>query len=50
MFFQTNKGTPIEEILPVSLLSGDDRVEAPEGADIICDPSRHWILNGIPAH
>lgn len=44
------KGTPIEEILPVSLLSGDDRVEAPEGADIICDPHRHWILNGFPVH
>lgn len=43
------KGTPIEELLPVTLLPGDDRVEAPEGADLICDPTRHEILNGFPA-
>lgn len=42
------KDTPIEEILPVTLLSRDDRVEVPEGADLICDPSRHEILNGFP--
>ncbi len=42
------KDTPIEDILPVTLLSRDDRVEVPEGADLICDPSRHEILNGFP--
>lgn len=42
------KDTPIEEILPVTLLSYDDRVEAPEGADLICDPQRHEILSGFP--
>jgi len=42
------KDTPIEEILPVTMLPYDDRVEAPEGADLACDPSRHTILNGFP--
>lgn len=42
------KGTPIEEILPVTLLWGDDRVETPEGADLTCDPSCHWILKDFP--
>lgn len=42
------QGTSIEEILPVNLLSGDDRKEIPEG----CYPVKcndHVILDGIPA-
>ncbi|MDO4344356.1 MAG: glutamine amidotransferase [Eubacteriales bacterium] len=42
------KDTPIEEILPVTLLTYDDRVEVPEGADLTCDPKRHEILSGFP--
>ena len=43
------KDTPIEAILPVTLQSGDDRREMPEGADLCCDPSFHPILAGLPA-
>lgn len=42
------KNTPIEEILPVTMLPYDDRIEVPEGADLICDPGRHTILSGFP--
>lgn len=42
------KNTPIEEILPVTLLSYDDRMEIPEGADLMCDPQKHAILSGFP--
>lgn len=42
------RGTPIEELLPVTLLPFDDRVEAPEGADLTCNPKRHRILEGMP--
>ncbi|RAP74093.1 glutamine amidotransferase [Paenibacillus montanisoli] len=42
------KGTPIEEILPVTLLPYDDRVEIPEGADLRANPESHVILNGLP--
>lgn len=42
-------GTPIEEILPVSVLPHDDRVEVPEGADLSCDPESHPALRGLPA-
>lgn len=41
--------TPIEEILPVSILPYDDRVEVPEGADLRCDPESHPVLKGFPA-
>jgi uncharacterized membrane protein len=39
--------TPIEEILPVELLAGDDRVELPEGFHprVVAD---HDILKGLP--
>ena len=43
------KGTVIEDILPVNLLTYDDRVETPEGTDIVCAPDSHPILKGIPA-
>ncbi len=42
------KDTPVEEVLPVTLMERDDRVEAPEGADIIIDPQSHALLQGIP--
>ena len=42
-------GTAIEEILPVSMLQGDDRQEIPEGADLTCTPNCHPILHGLPA-
>lgn len=42
------KGTAIEKILPVELLTYDDRVEVPEGADLCYNPSSHAVLNGLP--
>lgn len=42
------KSTAIEEILPVSLMSTDDRVEIPEGCEVEVDPSKHDILAGLP--
>lgn len=43
------KDSPIEAILPVNLLYGDDRSERPEGADLTCDPGAHPVLAGLPA-
>ncbi|HDG96568.1 MAG TPA: cytoplasmic protein [Desulfobacterales bacterium] len=41
------KGTPIEEILPVELLSFDDRKECPQG--VIPEPGPDFkVLNGAP--
>jgi uncharacterized membrane protein len=40
--------TPIEEILPVSLLPYDDRVEVPDGADLRCEGGSHPLLEGLP--
>jgi uncharacterized membrane protein len=41
--------TPIEEVLPTNILTFDDRVEAPEGAQPeVVDP-KHPILQGMPA-
>jgi uncharacterized membrane protein len=40
--------SPIEEILPVTILPWDDRVEVPEGADLVCAPSAHTLLDGFP--
>lgn len=43
------RGTPVEEVLPVTLLDGDDRVEAPEGVTPqVVNPS-HPVLAGLPA-
>lgn len=42
------KGTVIEEILPVTMLPGDDREEHPEGAVITIDPGSHPMLEGLP--
>ena len=42
------KDSVLEEILPVSLLGGDDRAEVPEGADLCCVPGAHPVLEGLP--
>lgn len=42
------KDTPIEEVLPVSLLPHDDRMEAPEGIDLVALAAGHPIFKGIP--
>lgn len=42
-------GTAIEELLPVTILPGDDRQEVPEGANLTCVPGSHPILEGLPA-
>lgn len=42
-------GSPIEDVLPVTLLHHDDRVEAPQGvAPHVGDPG-HAMLAGVPA-
>ncbi|MDK2896564.1 MAG: hypothetical protein PWP04_684 [Candidatus Atribacteria bacterium] len=42
------KGTPIEELLPVNMVEGDDRVEVPEGfIPRIVNPN-HPIVKGVP--
>lgn len=43
------KNSPVEDILPVNLLWGDDRCEVPEGADLCCEPDSHPVLTGLPA-
>lgn len=40
--------TPLIEVLPVSLVEGDDRVEVPQGAEIEITNANHPILDGIP--
>jgi len=42
------KNTCIEEILPVTMLQGDDRIELPEGGDLSFDPERHRVLSALP--
>jgi uncharacterized membrane protein len=42
-------GTPVEHVLPTSLLSGDDRAEVPNGATpVVCTPE-HPILANMPS-
>ena len=43
------KDSHIEDILPVTMLPYDDRVELPEGIDLVCNPDTHPILEGLPA-
>lgn len=43
------KDSHIEKILPVTLQSGDDRCEVPEGADLSCVPNSHPVLENLPA-
>jgi uncharacterized membrane protein len=42
-------GTPIEEILPVTLSRFDDRAEAPQGLAPAVVGAAHPILSGVPA-
>jgi uncharacterized membrane protein len=42
--------TAIEDVLPVNLLTFDDRVEAPEGAVPEVRQAGHPILNGMPSN
>lgn len=43
------KDTPIEELLPVTMQPYDDRVEIPEGVDLVLDPAvQHPIVAGLP--
>jgi uncharacterized membrane protein len=42
------KGSPIEDILPITMIEGDDRVEVPEGfSPTICEPV-HPVLKDVP--
>ncbi len=41
------QGTPVEEVLPVLLKTGDDRVEAPEGLCVTVEMAGHEIVSGI---
>ena len=41
-------GSPVEEALPVTLLSIDDRVEAPEGVEPKVTVASHPIVDGLP--
>lgn len=44
------KDTPIEELLPVTMQPYDDRVEIPEGIDLVLDASiQHPIVAGLPS-
>lgn len=42
------RGTPVEDVLPVHLLEGDDRVEVPEGCPPRLLRSDHPIVRGLP--
>lgn len=42
-------GTPVEEALPVTLLTVDDRVECPEGVTPAVTAPAHPIVAGLPA-
>ena len=41
-------GSPVEEALPVTMLSGDDRVEVPSGALPAVRDAGHPIVGGLP--
>lgn len=40
-------GTPVEAVLPVTMLPVDDRQEVPEGADPVVIDGAHEVLDGI---
>lgn len=42
-------GTPVEEALPVTMLTIDDRVEVPEGCEPCVVAPEHPIVAGLPA-
>ena len=41
------RGTPVEDVLPVALLPIDDRVEEPEGFDVVLTQPEHPLLAGL---
>jgi uncharacterized membrane protein len=41
-------GTPVEDALPVTIQSADDRVEAPEGIEPVVSTPAHPIVAGLP--
>lgn len=41
-------GSIIEKILPVTMLSGDDREEHPEGIEVTVKPESHIVLKDVP--
>ncbi len=43
------RGTPVEEVLPVTMEPWDDRVETPEGAHATVTDVDHPVLRGVPA-
>jgi uncharacterized membrane protein len=42
-------GSPVEDALPVTMLPGDDRVEAPQGVEPTVAQADHPIVAGMPA-
>ena len=42
-------GSPVEEVLPVTMLTQDDRVEAPQGLTPLVTDAKHPIVAGLPA-
>lgn len=41
-------GSPLEEVLPVTLKNGDDRVELPQGYQLTLEKREHPIIKNIP--
>jgi uncharacterized membrane protein len=41
------RGTPVEDVLPVSCLAVDDRVEVPEGMRALVTDTSHPVLEGL---
>jgi uncharacterized membrane protein len=42
-------GTAVEDVLPVTMLAGDDRVEVPSGAQPVVRITGHPIVEGLPS-
>ena len=42
--------TAVEEVLPVTMLAADDRIEAPQGLVPHVSDATHPIVAGLPAH
>lgn len=40
--------TPVEEVLPVTMYERDDRIEAPQGGDVVTTMKSHPILANVP--
>ena len=48
MCIRDRHNTVIEELLPVTMMEGDDREEHPEGLVLEIDPQSHPLLAGMP--